>query len=181
MDYLALLSLMQVFQGLLIGLAGIFLLWLIFLGLPAIFNGPPFVSSHKDKVAAMMKLAALKTGEKVADLGSGDGRLLLAAARDGCRTVGYEINIFLVWLSRLKALIGRPAGRVEVRWADFWRADLSDADVVFIYGFAGIMEKAAKKFQDELKPGARVVSLRYDLPGWPPKGESAGAKLYIKS
>ncbi len=179
MDTSAILFALQVVQALLAALAGAFLLWLIFLGLPAVFNGPPYVGSQPAKVAVMLKLADLMSGETVVDLGSGDGRLLLAAARLGCRAVGYEINLFLVWFTRLQALAGRLRGRVDVRWSDFWRADLSEADVVFVYGFSDLMEKIRNKLRNELKPGARVVSLRYELPGWTPREEADGVRSYL--
>ena len=147
--------------------AGIgFLLWIIFLVIPGFVGGPPFVGSKDEIRNALFSLAALKPGEKVIDVGSGDGRLLIIAAKQGCVAIGYEINPFLVWFSRYKIWRAGLWGKARVHLCDFWAADFSDADVVVIYGFSPIMERLGQKLSRELRVGTRVVAARSPFVGW---------------
>ncbi|HSD12120.1 MAG TPA: hypothetical protein VLC10_01050, partial [Patescibacteria group bacterium] len=91
------LAILSVIKALLLVAAGLYVLWLFFIvAAPGYMEGPPFVGSKPAALAAMTALGALKEGETFVDLGAGDGRLLIAAARAGCRAAGYEINPFLV-------------------------------------------------------------------------------------
>lgn len=165
----------------LLALAGIgLMLWLIFLILPAFFGGPPFVGTSPERVQQMMALAQLAPGERVIDLGSGDGRLLLAAAKAGAEAVGYELNPFLVWWSRRQARQAGVAPQVRVHWGNFWSANLNSAEVIMIFGFSTIMAKLSQKLASELKPGSRVISYRYELPGWKLEGQVGHVYQYRK-
>jgi len=118
--------------------------------------------------AASLPLAGLR----LVDFGSGDGRVVAAAASRGMQAVGYELNPYLVWWSRLrtrKALAAAPApGSGALLWANAWTAPLRDVDVVTIYGRPGdgVMERAAAKCEAELPPHAAVISHHFDVPGW---------------
>jgi len=120
--------------------------------------------------AAALPEAPLR-GLTLVDFGSGDGRIVTAAAANGMRAVGYELNPYLVWWSRLRNFRAPPAapgGSAEIRWANAWAADLRSADVVTFYGRPGdrLMERAAAKCRAELPPHAAVVSYRFPVPGW---------------
>lgn len=171
---------LHLFQAVLLTTAVLIVLWLVFLSLPGLMGGAPFVGARPESLRAMMALAGLRPGEKLVDLGSGDGRLLIAAARAGCPAVGYEINLFLVWYSRLRIWRSGLRRLARVRWANFWKADLAEADVVTVFGFSNIMGGLGRKFSSELKPGSRIVSLRYQLPGWTVVKQEGEAYLYIK-
>ncbi|MEY4744867.1 MAG: hypothetical protein RL272_812 [Candidatus Parcubacteria bacterium] len=173
------LGILTVIKALLLVAACFYVLWLYYLiAAPGFADGPPYVGSKPDVVAAMAALAAFRPGETVVDLGSGDGRLIIAAAKAGCTAVGYEINPFLVLRTRLALRRLGLADRARILRRDFWRADLSGADVVMIFGFSTIMERLQRKFAAELKPGARVVSSRYRLPDWKPEEERDRVFLY---
>ncbi len=173
------LAILSVIKALLLVAAGLYVLWLFFIiAAPGYMEGPPFVGSKPEVLAAAAALAELKSGETVVDLGSGDGRVLFAAARVGCKAVGYEMNPFLVLRTIAAAWRLGLAERVRVHWGDFWKADLSAADVVTIFGFSTIMERLRRKCEAELKPGARVVSFRYRIPGWNPSSERDRVFLY---
>ncbi len=158
--------------------AAVLVLWLVFLALPGFMAGPPFVGTPPARLRVMLELAQLKPGEVVFDLGSGDGRLLREAAAAGAAATGYEVNLFLVWRSRFNLARAGLGRRARVLWRSFWRADLSSADVVFIFGYSTIMARLEAKLQAELKPGARLVSYRYKLPSWPPAAERDHVYLY---
>lgn len=172
-------AILSVIKALLLVAAGLYVLWLFFIvAAPGYMEGPPFVGSKPDAVGAMAGLAAFGPGETFVDLGAGDGRLLVVAAKAGCDAVGYEINPFLVLRSVVAARRHGLSDRVRARWADFWKADLSGADVVAIFGFSTIMDRFRRKCEAELKPGARVISFRYRVPGWVPSDERGGVFLY---
>jgi SAM-dependent methyltransferase len=144
-----------------LALAGFFL----FLCLSFVTGGP-FVPSSKRAVEAMIRLAKLKAGQRVIDVGSGDGRVLFAAAQAGAQAVGIEINPYLVLWTRLRAFLGPYRGRVRVLWRNLWKADLRGADVVFVYLIPWRMEDLAEKLEDELQPGALVISNSFIFPEW---------------
>lgn len=175
------LAILNIFSGLLLFAAACFVVWLFYLiAAPGLLNGPPFVGSNDEAMRAISELAALRPGETVVDLGSGDGRVLAAAARSGCKAVGYEINPFLVLWSRTVLWRLGLADRASVRLGDFWHADIRTADVVIVYGFSTIMARFERKFEGELKPGSRVVSSFYRLPTWRPSRGSGRVTLYVK-
>ncbi|HTM67845.1 MAG TPA: hypothetical protein VL426_00960 [Candidatus Binatia bacterium] len=174
-------DILTVIQALLALAAVGYIVWLTYLfAVPGYAEGPPYVPTKASAAAAMLSLLGASQGETVIDLGSGDGRLLIAAAKTGCRAVGYELNLPLVLWSRLTALRQGVGRSVRVRWGNFWKADLSRADVVMVFGFSTMMERLGGKFAAELRPGARIICERYALPGWTPLAERDGIYLYKK-
>lgn len=132
----------------------------------AFVSGAPFVPSKKGAKEAMIRLAHIKTGTRVYDLGSGDGRLLFLAAKQGAIASGFEINPYLVLLTRLRALFDHYRGSVSVSWTNLWKARISDGDVVFIYLLPWRMEELATKLTKELKTGTLVISNSFIFPNW---------------
>lgn len=136
----------------------------------ALFTGAPFAVSQKSRVKKIAELAAsLKpVGGRAVDLGSGDGRLVIALARCGFDAEGLEINPLLAWWSRLRIKRLRLAGRALINRANFWKKDLSEADVVVVFGIFYMMEKLENKLRAELKPGSVVICNFAKFPAWPP-------------
>ena len=117
---------------------------------------------------AMLKLAGVGAADVVYDLGSGDGRLpIIAAQKYGARGVGIEINPNLVELSWQIANEAEVANRVKFVVDDLFTADLSDATVVTCYLSPQIMKLLQPKLRS-LKPGTRIVSHQFPMPGWEP-------------
>lgn len=144
-----------------------------------IFTGAHYVPTPSEKLIRMLRLAQLVPGERLVDIGSGDGRLVIEAAREGAKAYGFELNPALVWWSRRKIRAAHLEGQVEISWKDFWRQDFSSFDVVTVYGISHIMGALEKKLLRELHPGSRVVSNTFPFPSW--KGDSEGGVfLYVK-
>ncbi len=148
-----------------------------FLGRP-IVHGAIYYPTSSRGVERMMRLAAVRPGERVIDFGSGDGRLLIAAARAGATAVGYEINPVLVRRSRRAIEAAGVADRATVRWESMWRADLSQYDVIFVYAFPYVMSDLRKKCFREMRPEARLISNAFRIPDWEPAVEEEKALRY---
>lgn len=128
----------------------------------------PFVPSPPEVVDRMLDLAEVNKDDVVYDIGSGDGRIVIRAAKKyGARGVGIEIDPELVERSRAKAREERVEHRVEFRHQDALTVDLSPATVVTLYMFPEFNAKLRPLLR-RLKPGSRVVSHDFDIEGWPP-------------
>ncbi len=119
-------------------------------------------------VETMLTAAEVKPGEMVYDLGCGDGRIVIAAAKQfGARGVGFELNVELVQVARAAAAAAGVRNLVAFRRANIFTIDLSPADVVTLYLLRELNLKLLPQLK-ALKPGARVVSYEFDIPGHPP-------------
>ncbi len=145
----------------------------------AFVTGGPFVPSSKRAVEAMVTLAKLRPGQTVIDVGSGDGRVLFEAAKQGANSVGIEINPYLVLYTRIQAFFGPHRKSVTVLWKNLWAADLSQADVMFVYLIPWKMDVLAEKLKRELKPGALVISNSFIFPKWKIERKDADHHIYV--
>ena len=129
----------------------------------------PHVPTSEDVVKKMLELAELKIGEKLYDLGSGDGRIIIMAAKEfGAKAVGVELREDLVQFTRKKIEELGLTGTVRVIHGDLMQADIADADVVTLYLTTSANEKITPKLEKELRSGTRVVSFCFRVPSWEP-------------
>lgn len=129
----------------------------------------PYIPSTRLNVDEMLRLAAVQPGDVVYDLGSGDGRVVIAAARDwGARGVGIEIDGELVAQSREHARREGVAERTVFREGDVLKADIRDATVVTLYLLASLVNRLQPKLLAQLKPGTRIVAHDYPFTDWKP-------------
>ena len=129
-----------------------------------ITQGAMFHPSARVRVRTFLDHVPMKAGELLVDIGCGDGRVLREAKRRyGVRALGFEVNPLAYTLARLST-IGMED--IEVRLTNFWNVDIGDADVVFCYLFPDVMGRLAQKLLRELRPGTRVISCNFPLPGW---------------
>ena len=133
----------------------------IYLLLRPMVTGAIYFPTMPTSVAVIRRFAAAGPGKKIADLGSGDGRILIALAADGAEAHGYEVNPLLVVSSRRRIRKAGLAGKAIVHWQSFWKADLSPYDAVVVYGFPPIMKRLGRKIARELRPGSTVISNIY--------------------
>lgn len=128
-----------------------------------------YVPSPQPVVHAMLKLAEVKQNDLVYDLGSGDGRIPIAAAKDfGARAVGIEIDPKLVALARANARKAGVADRVHFRNQDLFEADIREATVVTLFLYPDVNLRLRPKLLAELRPGTRVISHWHDMGDWKP-------------
>jgi SAM-dependent methyltransferase len=128
-----------------------------------------FVPTPDDVVAGMLRLADVKRDDVVYDLGSGDGRIVIAAARRyGARGVGIEIDPERVAEASRRARAAKVADRVRFLNQDLFESDLSEATVVTLYLLPRLNLKLRPKLLAELKPGTRIVSHGFDMGDWKP-------------
>ncbi len=128
----------------------------------------PFVPTPQEVVNRMIELAAVKKGDVVYDLGSGDGRIVIAAARKGARAIGFEIDPELVGTSRENIKKAGVQELAEIRNEDILTVNLSAANVVTMYLLPDVNLKLKPNLLAQLKPGSRVVSHAFDMGDWKP-------------
>jgi len=135
----------------------------------ALARDVPFVPTPERVVAKMLEVAKVGPEDVVYDLGSGDGRIVITAAKKhGARGVGIDIDPERVREARDNARRAGVADRVEFREGDLFKANIGEATVVTIYLLSGINMKLRPKLLAELKPGTRVVSHAFDMGDWKP-------------
>lgn len=129
----------------------------------------PFVATDYEVVDAMLALAEVRPDDEVIDLGSGDGRILVAAARShGARGLGVDIDPARIRESNDNAARAGVSGRVEFRRQDLFEAPLGDADVLTLYLSNEVNQRLRPRILAQMRPGARVVSHNFTMGDWRP-------------
>jgi tRNA A58 N-methylase Trm61 len=130
----------------------------------------PFVPSPIVVIERMLKLADLKAGEVMFDMGAGDGRTVIMAAKSfGARSVGIELREDLAKKALSSIHENQLSDRVTIVNSDMFNVNLTSADVVFLYLTTSANEKIRPKLENDLKKGVRVVSHDYEVIGWKPE------------
>lgn len=139
--------------------------------------GAPYVPTLKNNIAAAFELLKLSPGETLIEVGSGDGRMLLEAAKRGYNAVGYELNPILVLWSLWKTR--RYRKQVRVVWGNALKRQWPDAQAVYVFGVAFMMPKLYKKITQEIDHSVKLVSFGFELPNVPQKAAKRAMRLYI--
>ena len=133
----------------------------------ASFSAAPWVPTWARDFSRIRALAAVQPGDTIFELGAGEGRLLRVFTQTQARSIiGYEISFIpfvIAWL-RMR----RQAPRVQVRCQDFFTAHFAGAQVIFCFLTPPAMRKLKVKFEAECKPGTRIISYAFTIPGWQP-------------
>ena len=141
----------------------------------------PYYPTPQIVVDKMLQLGGLKAGEKMFDLGSGDGRIVIRAAKNfGARGVGVEIDPALIKSAAKNAAKAGVSDRVTFRQEDLFKTDLSGATVVTLY-LSNSINMRLRGILERLKPGTRIVSHRFTMGDWKPDAERRleGTSIYL--
>lgn len=126
--------------------------------------GPPYLPTPKNVVKEMLELAEVDEKDILADLGSGDGVVLIEGALRGAIVRGYEINLFLVLLTKLKTRMKGLGSKITVQAMPYQKANLENTTVVFCYNMPRFMPAIEKKLRKEASKNVKVLSYRFPLP-----------------
>jgi len=141
-----------------------------------IIFGAPYLPTLKPQIQTAFDLAQLKEGQTMLELGCGDGRVILAAARQGIKVIGYELNPILALVAWLRTR--RYRKNVTIVWGNFWNKTWPETDVIFVFLLGKYMDKLNKKcVQYPYKP-LKLVSFAFKIKGKRQAAESKGVILY---
>lgn len=144
------------------------------------FTGAPWVPTDMETINKMLAMADVRSGEVLYDLGSGDGRIIIEAAkRYQARSVGVELNPVMVLWASLKIDSSGLMGKANVVWSNFFSVDLRKADVITLYLLQSTNERLEPKLKKELKPASRVVSHVFTFKNWIPVREDTESQIYL--
>ena len=149
---------------------------------PILAQDVMYVPTREPVVAAMLEMANVNSDDIVYDLGSGDGRIVIAAAKEyGARGVGIDIDPKRIAESNENAEKAGVTDKVEFIEADLFESDFSEASVVTLYLLSSLNEKLRPSLLEQLEPGTRVVSHAFDMGDWEPEEvrKVDGATVYL--
>lgn len=139
--------------------------------------GAPYLPTLKPQIEAALDLADLKKGQTILELGCGDGRVLIAAAKRGVNAIGYELNPLLAFLAWVRTR--RYRKKVKVIWADFWRQSWPEADAIFVFLLDRYMEKLNNKCVQYPKKPLKLVSFAFKIKSKKSDKTKSGIYLYL--
>jgi cyclopropane fatty-acyl-phospholipid synthase-like methyltransferase len=142
----------------------------------------PFVQTPLEVAKKMLDLSQIQPGENLYDLGCGDGRLIILAAKEiGVKATGIELREDLIERAKTEIKKFNLEDKVKIIQGNFFDVNISDADVVTLYLTSSANERLRPKLEAELKQGARVISHDFKVPGWKPSAvynELLGHTIY---
>jgi SAM-dependent methyltransferase len=134
----------------------------------ASWRAAPWLPVHHDDVDRLCTLANIQPGQRVYELGCGDGRFICAAAQLGAQVVGFEISLLPFLLAHIRRLFQKSRNSISIRFNDFWSADLRDAELIYFWLTPRIHNKLRIKLENELRPGTKIICYVWPLEGWKP-------------
>jgi tRNA A58 N-methylase Trm61 len=139
-------------------------LLLIFLMFVPWSFGAPFQPSSKKETLNIIKLVNIKKGDKIAELGCGNGTLVIALAKKGAIVQGYEINPLLVWWANKRIKKEGLEKKAKISQANFWEINLRKYNKIVIFQVSYVMKKLGRKLDKESKKGTKVISNTWKFP-----------------
>lgn len=145
-----------------------FSLLLTITALVSLFFRVPFVPTQQNMIDKVLKKAGLKAGKTIIDVGCGDGRIVVQAAKKkNVKAIGYEIAPMVFLIAKLRQLIFNSKAKIYFR--NFFNESLKNADIIFCYLMPAEMQKLAAKAKAECKKGTKIVSHTFHIEGMKPK------------
>lgn len=156
---------------LVLGLIFIFLLFSF-----VIMFGAPYLPTLKPQAQTALELLDLKKGERLLELGSGDGKILRMAAQQGIKSIGIELNPILVLYSRLRNW--RYRSLMTIKWGNFWTSPLPQTEAIYVFLHTRFMQKLDKKIIQESTQPVKLVSYAFEIPNKKATRTKNGLFLY---
>lgn len=138
--------------------------------------GAPYLPTLKPQVEAALELADLKPGQTLLELGCGDGKVVIAAAKRGITVVGYELNPIMATVAWLRTR--RYARQVRIVWGDFWNTPWPPADAIFVFLLPKYMPKLDKIVTRKASKPVKLISFAFTIPDKRPAKQRRGVYLY---
>jgi len=138
----------------------------------------PYIPTKMDQIRKILKLAGIKKGKKFYELGSGDGRVVIAAAKLGANSVGIEQSLIRILISHFKSSSLKNARFIH---GNIFSKNYSDADIIYIFLLTKGIKKLEGKLKRELKKGSMVITQTYHFPNWKPFTKMGEFWLYRAS
>ncbi len=148
----------------------------------ASLSGAPWVPMDKKDEERFLKLADIRPGQKMYDIGCGDGRVVASAASAGANAEGFEISLFPFFLANIRRLFHKDKARMKISYRNIWNVDLSDADIVYFFLMPKVYPKLRAKLEKELKKGTKVIAYVWPMKAWEPVSIDVAegySKLYL--
>lgn len=163
-----------------IGIILAFLIIIIFSIFWTVLYGAGWVPTPMRAVYNMLAIAEVKPTDVVYDLGSGDGRIVVVAAKEfGAKVVGIEIDPLRFIFSWVRIKLMGLDSKVELIWGDFFKLDISEASVVTLFLSQEANDKLKRKFEEELRPDARIVSFHWIFNEWESVKNSEDGEIHL--
>ena len=144
----------------------------------ATISAAPYVPSSKVRIKKMIEMIDKPLGSTILELGSGDGKVMIALAKQGFNVIGIEINPVLCWFSKFR-IRRQGLKNAKIINKNFWNYDLKDVDIMTMYFIPHKMKKLAKKIKKEMKPGSIIVSNAFKLDDWPIDKQDGKVYVYV--
>jgi SAM-dependent methyltransferase len=158
---------------------GIFYLGAAWICLPLIW-GAPWIPAQADLVKKMLQQADVQPGQKVVDLGAGDGRVVIAAAHlPGVQAVGVEIDPVRCLIANVRIALLGLRSKACIQWGNMFSFDLSDADVVTLYLWPSTNRRLTARLAEQLRPGAKVISHHFPIATWTPIAVDRRERIFV--
>jgi hypothetical protein len=141
-----------------------------------ILVGAPYLPTLSPQVEEALEMTNLTSGQTLLELGSGDGKVLIAAAKQGFNVIGYELNPILVVFSYIRTLKYRK--KVTIIWGNFWTKQWPNADAIFVFLLPKYMKKLDTKCMRYSHLPITLVSFAFEVPGREPSKKSKGIFAY---
>jgi len=142
----------------------IFLFFVLSMVWPPDSPWAPWWRTSKKVARAQCRLAKIKKGDLIYDLGSGDGTALMIAAKEfGAKGIGLEIDLIRFYISKLLLKLYGVSEEVKVKRKNFFEENLKNADIIFVYLVPKTLDRLIPKFKKELKKGTKILSYRYEI------------------
>lgn len=164
-----------------------FLIIFLVFSFGAYFLGAPFVPSDPKTIDKTLDIAEVKEGTVFCDLGSGDGRVLIAATRKGALSIGYELNPFWLLVAQIRIWLLGLQKKISLRRENFMSPDpttgkssrFQEVDVFYIYLFPEKVAELEEIMKQKVKKGARIITYKFPFPNWKEKEFFEAEKLYL--